>query len=285
VKASIEKFISSIPYFDELKNADIAQHFGYFISVVQGDEKITPKKLEMCFEAADLAVPKNISVMLGRSKAFVRGKEGGWRLHRDARLSVEQGLKGGDSLPKTHVVPPAEPPAANERRRNVMVIHGRDQQVRDNLFNFLRAIHLNPIEWEEAVKATGKASPYVGEILDAAFEMAQAVVVLLTPDERVELRKELCSSEAEFKNESGLQSRPNVFLEAGMALARNEARTILVTVGASRPASDLGGRHALNLTSPEKKNALAGRLRTAGCDVNTDGDDWLRVGKFEVTKK
>jgi hypothetical protein len=60
-----------------------------------------------------------------------------------------------------------------------MVVYGRDQDLTDSMFSFLRALKLNPIEWSEAVRATGKGSPYVGEILDAAFVMAQAIVVLL----------------------------------------------------------------------------------------------------------
>ncbi len=37
---------------------------------------------------------------------------------------------------------------------------------------------------------TGKGSPYIGEVLDHTFEAAQAVVVLLTPDEITYLRAE-----------------------------------------------------------------------------------------------
>ncbi len=63
-------------------------------------------------------------------------------------------------------------------RRRVFVIHGRNERARRGLFEFLRAIGLDPIEWSEAGRMTGKGSPYIGEILDAAFGNAQAVVVL-----------------------------------------------------------------------------------------------------------
>lgn len=51
------------------------------------------------------------------------------------------------------------------------------------MFTFLRALDLQPIEWDQAVGMTGKGTPYIGEVLDVAFERGQAVVVLMTPDD------------------------------------------------------------------------------------------------------
>lgn len=68
--------------------------------------------------------------------------------------------------------------------------------------------------------------------------MAQAIVVLLTPDEHVQLRRDLCSSDDEFLREEGFQPRANVLIEAGMALARAEARTVLVE---AKPAMSTEG--------------------------------------------
>ncbi len=83
-------------------------------------------------------------------------------------------------------------PAEDEsvKRRRVFVVHGRDERLRKGMFAYLRAIGLDPIEWGKAVALTGKASPYIGEVLDAAFKHAQAVVALLTPDDEARLRLE-----------------------------------------------------------------------------------------------
>ncbi|MBL8223562.1 MAG: nucleotide-binding protein, partial [Bryobacterales bacterium] len=82
--------------------------------------------------------------------------------------------------------------------------------------------------------------------------------------------------------ETAFQPRPNVILEAGMALATDEARTILVSTGALRGMSDLDGRHVVRLNnSAERRNDLAQRLKIAGCDPDTNGTDWLSVGNFE----
>ena len=78
------------------------------------------------------------------------------------------------------------------------------------------------------------------------------------------------------------QPRPSVILEAGMALASDEARTILVSTGALRGMSDLDGRHVIRLdNSPERRNDLVQRLKVAGCNPKTDGTDWIRTGNFE----
>ncbi len=75
-----------------------------------------------------------------------------------------------------------------EDPRRVFVVHGRDDKARDAMFTFLRSIGLLPIEWSQAVAMTGKTSPYIGEVLETAFRQAQAVIVLMTPDDEARLR-------------------------------------------------------------------------------------------------
>ena len=167
--------------------------------------------------------------------------------------------------------------------KEVFVVHGRNDQARDALFTFLRAISLHPLEWSEAVQATGKTSPYIGEILDAAFSRAHAVIVLFTPDDESRLRESLwASNEPSHETELTGQARPNVLFEAGMAMAGNQDRTILVELGALRPFSDIAGRHTIRLdNSPERRQDLAIRLQSAGCPVNLSGTDWYSTGDFD----
>ena len=167
--------------------------------------------------------------------------------------------------------------------RKVFVVHGRNLEARDALFQFLRAIDLHPLEWSQAVAATGRASPYIGEILDAVFSQAHAVVVLLTPDDQARLVRAL-QSEGDPPHETQLtgQARPNVLFEAGMAMAGNQDRTILVELGHLRPFSDVAGRHVIRLdNSSQRRQELAQRLRDAGCPVNLEGTDWHTAGDFE----
>jgi len=174
--------------------------------------------------------------------------------------------------------------AVAERQRTVFVVHGRNGAARDAMFRFLRSLSLCPLEWEQAVNRTGKATPYVGEVLDVAFRDAQAVVVLMTGDDEARLREQFREQTERSEGDRLVaQARPNVLFEAGMALGRRPDKTILVELGELRPFSDVGGRHVLRFSgSPEDRLHLAERLRTAECDVRTDGQDWLREGDFDV---
>lgn len=162
--------------------------------------------------------------------------------------------------------------------RKVFVIHGRNESARAALFAFLRSIGLDPIEWSEAIRITAKGSPYIGEVLDAAFGAAQAVVVLQTPDDVAYLHESLTYS-GDPECEPQMQPRPNVLYEAGMAMGRNEDRTIIVELGKVKVFSDIHGRHAVRLDNTiRQRQELATRLRTAGCAVRTDGTDWHQAG-------
>ena len=173
-------------------------------------------------------------------------------------------------------------PATNARE--VFVVHGRNLAARDALFNFLRTIGLHPLEWSEAVQATGGTSPYIGDILDAAFSKAHAVVVLLTPDDEAQLREPLRrDNDPPYEVELSGQARPNVLFEAGMAMGRNEDRTVLVELGTLRPFSDVAGRHAIRFgDNSQCRQELAKRLETAGCPVNLNGNDWHTAGDFKA---
>lgn len=166
----------------------------------------------------------------------------------------------------------------------VFVVHGRDLKLKDSLFSFLRSIGLRPLEWTEAILATGKTAPYIGEILDKAFETAQAIIVLFTPDDEARLRQEYWT-EVEPIHETNLtpQARPNVIFEAGMAMGRDPDRTILIEIGNLRPFSDLGGRHVIRLdNSTQRRQEVAQRLMAAKCPVILSGTDWHLAGNFST---
>lgn len=107
------------------------------------------------------------------------------------------------------------------RDRRVFVVHGRDNAARLAMFAFLRAIDLRPTEWPEAV-----ASPFIGHVLDVALGEAQAIVVLMTPDDMAYLRADYAAGTDDPDVRPQGQARPNVLFEAGMAMGRDPARTL-----------------------------------------------------------
>lgn len=94
-------------------------------------------------------------------------------LHRDASSSLS-----------SKSAPTSEFESSNiGDRRSVFLVYGRWHESVEAMREFLGSLDLKVIEWEQAVNATGKANPYISEILDAGFAMAYAAVVLMTPDD------------------------------------------------------------------------------------------------------
>lgn len=162
--------------------------------------------------------------------------------------------------------------------RKVFVVHGRNARLRAEVFQFLRSLGLDPTEWSQAVADTGQGSPYIGDVLTTAFDEAQAILVLFTPDDVAYLHDSL-ADDNDPETAAQLQPRPNVLFEAGMAMGRNDRRTILVEMGRVKTFSDIQGRHVVRLdNSTAKRQDLANRLKSAGCAVNMTGTDWHSAG-------
>lgn len=195
--------------------------------------------------------------------------------------SFKRCVGGSNVSSSAATLKPMSPIVDGNRAERVFVVHGRNGAARDSMFEFLRAIGLRPIEWSQAIQATGKGSPYIGEVLDVAFGQAQAVVVLMTPDDVAYLRQEYSHGVHDRDTDPVAQARPNVLFEAGMAMGRDSDRTVLVELGELRPFSDVAGRHAVRLdNSPARRKDLAQRLGTAGCPVVLTGEDWFTAGDF-----
>ena len=166
-----------------------------------------------------------------------------------------------------------------QNRKAVMVIYGHDSEANKALFAWLRAIGLQPKEWGQLIHLSGSASPYIGQVLEHAFRNVQAVVAFFTPDEYVRERDTRHGMSISWR----LQARPNVLIEAGMALVTHPSRTVLVTLGLQELPTDLAGRHYIRLDGTTRPlHDLASRLHDAGCDTDLTGSDWLDVMRFPL---
>ena len=163
-------------------------------------------------------------------------------------------------------------PAADTKK--VFVIHGRNELARKAVFDQLRTFGLEPIEWSEARRGTGQSTPDIQSILDYAFKAAQACVVLLTPDEEVQLRPEYGSDrDNQVELEPGGQARPNVLWEGGMAYGRDHGKTIIVEIGSLRPFTDISGLHTVRIDgSVETIKILADSLESARMSGKFEGN-------------
>lgn len=155
--------------------------------------------------------------------------------------------------------------------KNVFVVHGRNGKIRDAAFTFLRSVQLRPLEWDQARQSTEQTSPFILEAIQQGIASAQAVIVLLTGDDVVRLQKSYGSES------NALQPRPNVIFEAGLALATvGRERTIFLAFPPLRGLSDLDGLYYLQMdNSPQARKNLVERLKTAGCDLDDSGSEYL----------
>ena len=172
--------------------------------------------------------------------------------------------------------------------RKVFVIYGRHDRAKEEVFAFLRMIGLLPIPWGEAVRLTKSNAPFIGKILEAALPQAQAVVVLLTGDDEVQLIKSeffIEDNEDRELSSTPYQPRPNVIFEAAMALSTWHAdKTILVEVGKDvKICRGIVGRHRIKLSNHLKHRwELVNSLKAAGCDVRVPNNELLRtIGNFD----
>ena len=262
---------------------DVSPNRAYRLIAEKANATYLPRHLAAVALAGDLGININ-------KTAYATDQE---RLQISAARSGSRPERGASAPAPSTPRPTGSPrgrrtPSVPKRKSNsVMVVHGRNIPVRDALYEFLRALGLNPIEFSHGVKATKKGAPVIKEVLDAMFGKAAAVVVLLTPDDEARLKQEFRkSSDATFESSLTGQARPNVLFEAGRAFGSHPDSTILVQVGSHRPLSDLSGVHFVYLgDDAASRNDLATRLETGGCAVDRSGTDWLKAGKFDGVRR
>lgn len=168
-----------------------------------------------------------------------------------------------------------------EKEKTVFVVHGRNLNIKRNVFAFLRSLDIYPLEWEGAVKMTNKGAPSTLEVIKAGMKNSKGIIVIFTGDDEAKLKEEFWEEGENFDYEP--QPRQNVLVEAGMAMALYPNSTIIVRIGKQRSISDLAGINYIDLTDqPEKRQAFISRLKTIGLNVDDIGSDWLYSGKFNL---
>jgi hypothetical protein len=229
----------------------------------------------------------------GSSVVSVGGPDYKWRAAARALDVTDQFITGPPGPASATLQTPATPPSAEESSGSlgssgsrgdagaVFVVAGRDSAAISAIVQLLRCLGLRLVEWEHAVAKTGLPNPYVGDIVEAGLRMAGAAVVILTPDDVVQLRGDLLrDDDGPDDREIRGQARPNVYYEAGIADTLGRERTVIIEIGNVKSFSDAAGRHVVRYDgTPGKRHALAERLRLAGLDVDTQGNDWLTAGE------
>jgi predicted nucleotide-binding protein len=167
---------------------------------------------------------------------------------------------------------------------SIFVVHGRDAQLNADMFAFLRAIGLDPLEWSQAIKSAKGANPHVDDVISNAMNRVQGVLVMFSPDEEARIKSKFVIAADKKKGLDKLdsQARPNVIFEAGLALGAHSNKTLIVQVGEMREISDIAGKHLIHLSNDAaSRKELAQRLKSKlKFKVDMTGNDWLKIGNF-----
>jgi hypothetical protein len=172
--------------------------------------------------------------------------------------------------------------AAAPDKKKVFIIHGRNTAARVALEHFLKALKLEPLDFDELAADMG--TEFVGNIVLEGLNRAHGIVVLFTPDEYATLYPALReSNETDSKR---WQSRPNVIFEAGIAFGLARGRSVLATMGSGVSLfSDVKGIHIARLdNSEDSRKKFRQKLIGTGCAVDQRADSYTdpaRSGDFE----
>lgn len=217
-------------------------------------------------------------------------RTGGWQgLADEICLALRMAASGNLGSDGITAIPSQHKNAGDLLHKRVFVVSGRNDKLVSSIYELLRAVALQPYEWEQLVALAVESrrhggNPSVFDIVEFGFEICHGAVVVFSPDDEARLLPAYqVDSDADSERVLIGQPRPNVLLEAGYALRHDRDHTLIVSCGRLRPVSDLAGMHLVALdNSPRRRKTFVERLRAMGFDLDTSGDYWLKVGDLSI---
>lgn len=151
-------------------------------------------------------------------------------------------------------------PTREDSPPKVFIVHGHDLGSLTRLELVLHRIGAEPITLR---KLSSQSETWI-ELLEVHLPAAEAVVVLMTPDD--EGRQ--AGSESLTK-----RVRENVLIEAGYAVIRNRKRSVLIALGGVEVPSDFHGIRQIKREFLDKtvEVELAKSLKTMGLAIDVSG--------------
>src|SRR5262245_14605251 len=138
------------------------------------------------------------------------------------------------------------------------IVHGHDDKAKATLETFLTSLGIEVLTF-----ARSGANDLTGTNLDAALagiDRANVVFLLFTPDEQTSLHDpatgQYTATVENGEPGAGWQPRPNVLIEAGIAVAVARKKTALIKLGTIRRISDIDGVRHIELHKPQGHQEL-----------------------------
>ena len=172
------------------------------------------------------------------------------------------------TVAKEHAAPKNEPAKVYVQTKDVFVVHGRDEELKQSTARVLSQLGLNPIILHE--------QPNQGRTIIEKFEKhadVQFAVVILSPDDMAYPASELPQS-------AKLRARQNVILELGYFVGRLTRERVFALKRDNQleiPTDFSGVVYTLYDQSGAWRFELVRELKEAGYDV--DANDLLEIGQ------
>lgn len=157
-----------------------------------------------------------------------------------------------------------------ENKKTVFIVHGRDTEALSLIRKWIDENGLSPMTFDDAKMLVDTPVPTIIQVVDRGMKEAQAILVLVTPDDITRLSEVHVKTESDEKERK--QARPNVIFEGGMAFGRYRDRTVLVEYEEPSMFSDVLGHYAVRVRKVgdglEGLEDLRKSLIVAGCELD-----------------
>jgi len=169
-----------------------------------------------------------------------------------------------------------------ERRRRAFIAYGPgDEPARAAMFDFLRALDLQPLDWEELIASDPDPAPRLDAVVARGLSLAQVVIVVLTPQDLAGASPQMQSARTPGDLGTAARPRSNLLLELGIALGGYPDRTVVVEFGRLRLPAELAARNRIRFDgSSTPLGRFVCQLKEAGCAVDDRGGDWRKTDRF-----
>lgn len=223
--------------------------------------------------AGDIFASAVLASLVSRDVQLATGVRHGVSLARRRMRNPIENRFDGFPAHGTRMRQSVVPFADSGDRRSVMIVCGRDQVVNRAVFDTVRTLGLNPMEWPAVRNRAQGRVPFVGEAVERGIRHAQAVLVIISPEDHARMRAKVFGKKTPLDKNQRSQARPNVWFEAGYAMACKPDQTFMVEVGRQDMATDLVGRHGTRIEGregvPSAVQDISDRLEESGCPASS----------------
>lgn len=231
---------------------DVIEHFASLPANVKNDDLLQKLNARAHIELGQIADAERI----------IRNTRGDYlRRSLEAKINEFRATRGIEGQVAENASQPEDTAKMEPVKQNrVFIVHGHDKNTLTQLENLLHRIEAEPWTFERLPK---KGSPTVIELLEEYVPTADAIIVLLTPDDVGRV-----VSETDQPLEP--RARQNALIEGGYAVISKRNRSLLIALGGVSIPTDFEGILRVQDRSWSDRVAVETAKRLKGMGLTVD---------------